>query len=696
MANDFFDPLYSSDTIFRGQDDARCVTDELDAIEDDIYALENGKANNSHTHEEYAKLVHKHNGYADIDHEHNYHELINVPTSLPADGGNADTVGGKSINDLASAESVRQLQNLVGTTSVSEQISKALGDGDVSTTHSHAIASVVGLSDELNLKYEKPTGGIPKTDLDLDIQESLNNADMVASSLSEYATQSYVNEQVAGVIDASPDALNTLNELAAALGDDPNFATTITAQIGAKVDKVDGKQLSSNDYTDAEKTKLAGIDTGANKTIVDSELSSTSTNPVQNKVVNTAINNISTLVGTTKVSEQINNAIASKANENHNHTGLQYISGVTSDVQTQIDGKLDKSGGTMTGNLIVNAKSGSAIGLQAPNNSDGKQSYARIYKNTSATADYGLQIRDYAHGGDELGNSSTIILCDKMSSLADKIRFVRHVDGSPTYYQLYGEHNKPTLSDLGVSSTATELNYVDGVTSSIQTQLNGKAASSHGTHVTFTTTTPKAAGTAAVGSATTVSRSDHVHPVQTTVSGNAGSATKLANARTVQTNLGSTSTASFDGSANITPGVTGTLPIANGGTGATSASAAVTKLGIFDYVVAQGTSGIWTYRKWNSGVAECWGGTSISYDVSCTQQATGVYTDATFKSNNATLPSGLFTSVNFATSNVVSSGYSISQVNYLNTSYLTYRIWCPYQTTLSGVTVHFHVKGKWK
>ena len=36
-----------------------------------------------------------------------------------------------------------------------------------------------------------------------------------------------------------------------------------------------------------------------------------------------------------------------------------------------------------------------------------------------------------------------------------------------------------TLSDLGLTATATELNYVDGVTSAIQTQLNAKASSSH-------------------------------------------------------------------------------------------------------------------------------------------------------------------------------------------------------------------------
>ena len=100
----------------------------------------------------------------------------------------------------------------------------------------------------------------------------------------------------------------------------------------------------------------------------------------------------------------------------------------------------------------------------------------------------------------------------------------------------------------GCTATVTELNYVDGVTSNIQTQLNGKAASSHGTHVTYSTTAPKANGTAAAGSASTVARSDHVHPLQTTVSGNAGSATKLATARNIT--VGSTAK-SFNGTANI-------------------------------------------------------------------------------------------------------------------------------------------------
>lgn len=67
---------------------------------------------------------------------------------------------------------------------------------------------------------------------------------------------------------------------------DSKLKEYIRSSISTKVDKVSGKGLSTNDYTTEEKTKLADIENGANKTIIDSSLSSTSTNPVQNKVVN--------------------------------------------------------------------------------------------------------------------------------------------------------------------------------------------------------------------------------------------------------------------------------------------------------------------------------------------------------------------------------------------------------------------------
>ena len=58
---------------------------------------------------------------------------------------------------------------------------------------------------------------------------------------------------------------------------DNDQSAKIAALESGKVDKVEGKELSSNDFTDAYKTKLDGIAQGANKTVIDNSLTSTST-----------------------------------------------------------------------------------------------------------------------------------------------------------------------------------------------------------------------------------------------------------------------------------------------------------------------------------------------------------------------------------------------------------------------------------
>lgn len=75
------------------------------------------------------------------------------------------------------------------------------------------------------------------------------------------------------------------------LTNDSGFLTQ-HQDISGKVDKVEGKGLSTNDYTTAEKNKLGGIAAGANKTVIDTALSSTSTNPVQNKVIKKALDDL--------------------------------------------------------------------------------------------------------------------------------------------------------------------------------------------------------------------------------------------------------------------------------------------------------------------------------------------------------------------------------------------------------------------
>lgn len=88
----------------------------------------------------------------------------------------------------------------------------------------------------------------------------------VNNAVAALPTKKYVDDAVSGLVDSAPETLNTLNELSAALGNDPNFATTIANRIGeletemtGKVVKIEGKGLSTNDYTNAEKARLATI-----------------------------------------------------------------------------------------------------------------------------------------------------------------------------------------------------------------------------------------------------------------------------------------------------------------------------------------------------------------------------------------------------------------------------------------------------
>jgi len=58
------------------------------------------------------------------------------------------------------------------------------------------------------------------------------------SDISSYATTTYVDNSVSNLVDSAPAALDTLNELAAALGDDANFSTTVTNSLSNKLENI--------------------------------------------------------------------------------------------------------------------------------------------------------------------------------------------------------------------------------------------------------------------------------------------------------------------------------------------------------------------------------------------------------------------------------------------------------------------------
>jgi len=218
-----------------------------------------------------------------------------------------------------------------------------------------------------------------------------------------------------------------------------------------------------------------------------------------------------------------------------------------------------------------------------------------------------------------ISHNHTISNVDGLQSALDSKAVSGH-DHNDTYYT---ETEVDTL--LSGKANSSHTHTIANITN-LQTTLDGKANTSHGTHVSYSTTTPVMDGTASVGTASTVARSDHKHPTDTSraaqtsldshtsnksnphgvtlaqlgvtataaelnaLDGITATVTELnyvdGVTSNIQTQLNSKAASSHNHAAtNITSGTLSsdrlpTVPISKGGTGATTATAALTNLGI--------------------------------------------------------------------------------------------------------------------
>ena len=279
----------------------------------------------------------------------------------------------------------------------------------------------------------------------------------------------------------------------------------------------------------SDKRKLDGIEVGANKTVVDSALDVSSTNPVQNKVVKAALDG--------------------KASSTHNHSASQITSGTLSadrlptvpiakggtgattavDAMNTLARRGDSGDGSDFDELLNNGVY--CVRTTSPTNGPGSG-------NCGVLASFDANTRKAQVFMDDTG--------------PDVFVRVNNNSGWTEWGRLYSTKSKPTASDIGAAPTShthpasqvtgltadralvsdanghpavsavtnTELGYLDGVTSNVQTQLNGKLSTS----------------------------------------GTAAAASKLATARTIALTGNVTGSASFDGTANASV----TATIANG------------------------------------------------------------------------------------------------------------------------------------
>ena len=315
-----------------------------------------------------------------------------------------NTTYNASTNKVATMSDVKAVSNLVGDTKVSEQINSAIvNKSDTGHTHDNRYYTESEVDTKLSGKSD--SGHTHSAYVN---QNAFSNVVVGSTTIAADSATDTLTMTAGDNITLTPDATNDKITIAAK---DTTYSAATTSAAGL---------MSATD-----KSKLDGIATGANKTTVDSALSSSSTNPVQNKVVNAAISNLNTLVGDTSVSTQISNAIASKSDTSHTHDDRYYTE---SEINTKLNAKSDTS-----------------------------------HKHDS---DYAAK----SHGN--------------------------HVPTTET------ANNAKFLRNDNTWQTVTPANI-------------GAAASSHGTHVSYSTTTPVMDGTASVGSASTVARSDHKHPTDT-------------------------------------------------------------------------------------------------------------------------------------------------------------------------------------
>lgn len=232
------------------------------------------------------------------------------------------------------------------------------------------------------------------------------DAASVGASLEGVATEEYVDNAVSALVDGAPGLLNTLNELAAAIGDDDDFFTTVNTELQTL-----GDAASTLGQTQATiVSDLSDLTTTVNdlSTSVSGELSDISSTV---DTLGTALQTLDSRVDTLD-------------------TSTAGLSSSIEDLQTSL------------------ATAQTDIGTVSDDVANLTTTVSENYTTLSDNLDTHAADTTNVHG---IADTSVLVTTTQLGTKQDKV--------------------------TGVSDT--EIGYLDGVTSAIQTQLNGKAASSH-------------------------------------------------------------------------------------------------------------------------------------------------------------------------------------------------------------------------
>jgi hypothetical protein len=415
--------------------------------------------------------------------------------------------------------------NVHGIANTNALATKTYADSAVST-HSADTTSVHGIADTSLL--ETATGAQSKADAaetaantytddligDVTVDGTTGNtvADRIAAALSSAETYAdgVGTAAVAAVVDAAPAALDTLNELAAALGDDANYAATVTTALGTKapiesptftgtvsgvtksmvgLGNVDNTSDANKPVSDATQTLLnlkaslesptfTGTVSGITKSMVG--LGNVDNTSDANKPVSTATQ-------TALDAKASNTALSDHASDTTNIHGIADTAALETQTGAQTRATAAQTAAASYTDTAINALTTSdieegtnlyfsneraqdAVGANVGNGLTYDDPTAAISVKLGTGVEFdgsgNIKITDAV-----TTNSGTQTLTNKTIDTADNTITVLTADVS----DLTASASELNTLD-GITASTEELNYVDGVTSAIQTQIDAKAS----------------------------------------------------------------------------------------------------------------------------------------------------------------------------------------------------------------------------
>ena len=436
-----------------------------------------------------------------------------------AEKATSDGSGNNIVNTYATKDALKQVSGLVGDTPVYSQIDAALTYAQTYTNNEIAklIDSAPSHLDTLN----KLATALGKISNQIDNKANTNHTHL-------YAGSSSAGGSATSAVKLDSSAGSATNPIYFSNGKPAACSYTLSKSVPSDAKFTDTTYSNATTSTDglmssSDKTKLDGIAAGATKTTVDSALSSTSTNPVQNKIIYGAISSKADLdtsgkVLSSQLPSYVDDVLEYSAKSNFPSTGesgkiyvdtatnLTYrwsgstyveISqslalGETSSTAYRGDrGKIayDHSqishapaNAEVNQNAFSNVKVGSTT-ISADNKTDTLELVAgtNVTLTPDATNDkVTITTNDTKNTAGSTDTSSKIFLIGATSQAANPQTYSHDTVYVGTDGCLYSNNTKVSInghthtvaniSDL--TATATELNYCDGVTSNIQTQLN--------------------------------------------------------------------------------------------------------------------------------------------------------------------------------------------------------------------------------